>query len=104
MLYRRRERALLLFVVTHYVLKPQQLDRFTVFLQLRRQPRTHRLSAACRGRGVERHPRTCFRKVDLDPGVSILLTNRVSTCRVIVLARQEAVDETRGNTAGSQQQ
>src|SRR5215211_284358 len=101
MLNGRGERALLLFVVADYVLKPQQLERFTILLQLRRKARTHRFCTTGRRRRDEGHPRACFREVDLDQRVSIELTNGVSACSVVVLARRKAIDEARSDPVRS---
>src|SRR5256885_16828323 len=100
---RRRERALLLLVVTDDILKPQQLKRFTVFLQLRGETSAHGLDSSFRRCRVKRHPRTRLRKIDFNPRMCVALADSVSPCGFVVLAGQEAIYHARRNAVGAQQ-
>src|SRR4030095_11614702 len=88
--------------VANHVLKPDQLQRFSVLVKLGRETSADWFSSANRRRGIKRHPRLGLRKVDFNPRVRITLTDRVRTCRVVVLAGQKTVHYPRGNTMSTQ--
>src|SRR5437870_6037510 len=99
---RRGQRTLLLLVIANHILKPNQLERLRVFAQLASQAAALARRTPRRWCRIEGDPRISLRKIDFHPRVRIALAHGVRAGRLVVLAGQKSIDDTRGNPLRSQ--